>query len=135
MLPKHETRVRFPLPALKIFIMQNEKLARLFLRIGIAAVFLYAAVAALFDPASWIGFFPRILRDFFPERVLLAAHSFGEIILALWLLSDFRVFYAALVAAIALGTIILGNITLIDIVFRDIAILFAAIALALLSRK
>ncbi|OGL64619.1 hypothetical protein A3B21_02720 [Candidatus Uhrbacteria bacterium RIFCSPLOWO2_01_FULL_47_24] len=126
---------RFPLPALKIFIMQNEKLAILFLRVGIATVFLYASVAAMLDPNSWIGFFPEFLRNIFPAKLLLYTHSIAELILALWIFSGWKMFYAGLLSAGALLTIIIANITLFDIVFRDIAIFFAALALAVLSRK
>ena len=115
--------------------MQNEKLAILFLRVGIATVFLYASVAAMLDPNSWIGFFPEFLRNIFPEKLLLYTHSIAELILALWIFSGWKMFYAGLLSAGALLTIIIANITLFDIVFRDIAIFFAALVLAVLSRK
>ena len=98
-------------------------------------MFLYASVAAWLDPNSWIGFFPEFLRALFPAKLLLYAHSLAELVLALWLFSGWKMFYAGLLSAAALLTIIIANITLLDIVFRDIAIFFAALALAVLSRK
>ena len=115
--------------------MTKEKLASLFLRIGLAFVFFYAAVAALLDPFSWVGFFPGWLRALLPDELLLPAHSAAEIILALWLISGWRAFYSAVLASIAIGGIVIFNIGSVDIIFRDVAILFAAIALALIEKR
>ena len=110
-------------------------LASFCLRIGLAVVFLYAAVAALIDPDSWVGFIPAFIRSVIPGRTFLAVHSIGEIALGLWLLSGFRPFLAALLAALAMAGIVLFNLASLDIVFRDIAILFMALALAAISRR
>ncbi len=105
-----------------------------FLRVGLAVVFFYAATASLLAPQDWIGFFPTFLRNLFPAQLLLTTHAVAEYALAFWLLSNKKPFYAALIAAGALLTIIIANITLLDIVFRDVAIFFAAIALAVLTK-
>lgn len=103
------------------------------LRAGLAAVFLYAAVAAFIEPDAWIGYLPIFLRHIFPANLLLAGFSTYQILLSLWLLSGKRAFYAALLAALTLVGIIAANIGALDIVFRDFAILFSALALAALS--
>lgn len=105
------------------------------LRIGLAIVFLYAAIASFLDPLAWIGFFPSFLRDLFDANKLLMFFSVFEIALALWLLSGARAFLSGIVAAATLSGIILGNLEILDIVFRDVAILFAALALVVLHKE
>ena len=111
--------------------MKKEKLASLLLRFGIAFSFFYAAIASFINPTPWIGFLPKFLQI----NSVLTVFSIGEIILGLWLLSNWRVFYAAILSAIAMLGIVIFNLGAMDIVFRDITILLASIALAVLSRK
>jgi len=106
------------------------------LRIAVAFAFIYPAVAAVFDPFSWIGFFPLFLRDLFPSDMLLL-HLFGitEVAIALWILVGKRIFIPSALASIYLVVIILFNLSLFDIIFRDVSILLAALALAILHRQ
>lgn len=115
--------------------MAKEKLASLFLRIGIAFVFSYAAISALVIPEAWIGFYPQFIRSLVPDQVLLYGHSFAEIALALWLLSGKKTFYAAAFSGLWMLGIILGTFNIFLITFRDVAILFSAIALASLTKE
>ena len=115
--------------------MNNEKLVSLFLRIGIAAVFLYAAVGATLEPLNWVGYFPEFVRVLIPGTILLPAFSICQLVLALWLISGKHMYLAATIASITLAAIIFANIKLFDIVFRDVAIFFAALALVFLSKK
>ena len=115
--------------------MENQKLPSLFLRIGLAAVFIYAAIAAFLEPTSWIGFFPQWLRALAPDQLLLLGHSVSELILGLWLLSGWKTFYAALLSALVLVAIVVANPGMLDITFRDIGLFFAALALAALIRE
>jgi len=114
--------------------MTKEKSASLLLRIGLSFVFFYAAVAAFLDPFSWSGFFPDWLKTPSRDGLLLPVYSVAEIVLALWLLSDWKIFYASILAALTVGGIIILNIGSMDIVFRDVAIFFAALALAALEK-
>ncbi len=114
--------------------MKNALLISFFLRVGLAIVFLYAAVAAFLDPNSWIGFLPSPLRAMLPAQALLTAFSIYEIILALWLLSGKKTYYAAILSGLTMLAIIVFNMGALDIIFRDVAILFMALALATLSR-
>ncbi|MBU6141740.1 hypothetical protein KGO95_01295 [Patescibacteria group bacterium] len=107
--------------------------ASFLLRIGLASVFLYAAVASFIEPDAWIGYLPVFLRHIFPANLLLAGFSTYQIVLSLWLLTGKRAFYAALLSALTLVGIIVANIGALDIIFRDFAILFASLALAALS--
>lgn len=114
--------------------MQNSKLGIFILRVGIASVFLYAAVASFLEPQNWIGYLPQFLRNLFPANILLVTFSIYEIILSLWLIWGQKAFYSAILSAATLTGIIIVNLGALDIVFRDIAILFASIALAVLKK-
>lgn len=107
----------------------------LLLRIGVAFAFLYPAVKAVFDPISWISYFPDFLLGIVPDAVLL--HSFGalEVVIALWILSGKKIFIPSVLAALILTAIILFHWSGMDVIFRDVPILFMAIALALMARS
>jgi hypothetical protein len=113
--------------------MQRLGSVELLLRIGVAFAFIYPAVAAYFDPFSWIGFFPVFLRDLVPnESLLLHAFGISEIAIALWILIGKRIFIPSVLAALYLAGIIVFNLSLFDIIFRDFPILLIAVALAML---
>lgn len=115
--------------------MGQHKWVSILLRIGIATVFLYAAIAALREPNAWIGFLPEFLRARIPGVILLPLFSIFQAGLGFWILSGWRIFYAGIVASLTLVAIIAVNMALLDIVFRDVAILFAALALVFLHRE
>ncbi|MBI2484384.1 hypothetical protein HYV71_04335 [Candidatus Uhrbacteria bacterium] len=115
--------------------MKKERVVSLLLRVGLAAVFGYAGVAAFLQPTSWIGYIPEFLRESFDSRFLLTVFSGAEIIVALWLLSGRYLFMAGIISALAILGILTFNLGLFDVVFRDIAIFFAALALAYLETK
>ena len=110
-------------------------LVSFFLRSGLAIVFFYAGIASLLAPENWVGFIPGFIRNIFPAPILLVLFSVYEISLGAWLLSNKKIFYASILSASTMLIIIIANMSLLDIVFRDIAILFMAIALAILSSK
>jgi uncharacterized membrane protein YphA (DoxX/SURF4 family) len=107
--------------------------AQIILRIGVAFAFLYPPLNAVLDPNSWIGYFPSFMRGIVPDEVLL--HSFGaiEVIIALWILSGWKVFYPAVIAGLMLLGIVAFNIPQFPIVFRDLSIAAMALALALMN--
>lgn len=110
--------------------MQKEKIAHLSLRVGAAFAFLYPPLAALSDPYSWIGYFPRFIQAL-PVEPLLLLHGFGvlEVVIALWILSGWRIRLPAAVATLMLVAIVVCNIPEFPILFRDLSI--AAMTLAL----
>lgn len=115
--------------------MNNQKLVFLFLRLSIASVFLYAAVASTVDPSNWIGFIPQQAERIAPASTLLIEFSIYQGVLALWVLSGWKSFQSSLLAGITLLGIIVANWGDINILFRDFAIFFAAISLAVGSYK
>lgn len=108
----------------------TEKLPGLLLRLGVAFAFLYPPINALSDPYSWLGYFPSFTRGFVPDMVLL--HGFGlvEVVLALWILSNKKIFIPSLLATGILLGIILFDFQDFQIIFRDVTIAAAAAALA-----
>lgn len=100
-----------------------------FLRIGLATVFIYAAVSSTISPNDWVSFLPQIVRDNFSPMLVLKAFSVVELVLAVWLLSGVYVRLAGLVCAVMLGGIVVSNFSLFAISFRDIGLIFAALAL------
>ena len=113
--------------------MTKQKVALILLRIGLAFVFFYAALASFLNPVDWVGFFPIFIRNILPAQFLLTTFSFYELILGFWLVSGkWPVLGAALAAASILG-IIVFNFGAMDIIFRDVGLFFAALALAFLS--
>jgi hypothetical protein len=58
-----------------------------------------------------------------------------HLIIALWLLSGWRIFLPSLVAAIFLGSVVYFNQNQLDILFRDISLALVALALAFSNRR
>lgn len=105
----------------------------LILRIGLAFAFLYPAINAVFDPSSWVGYIPVLARGFIPDEVLLNAFGTVEAVIALWLLSGWRIFVPSLAALVILMAIVFFNVQEFPILFRDLAIAATALALAFMS--
>jgi len=104
------------------------------LNIGLAFTLLYAGISAFINPFDWVGFVPMWVTKFGTSRELaLHIHSVAEILLGVWLLSNFKVKWAGLVVALDMATILLANgfsKGILLITFRDIGLLFMAVYLA-----
>ena len=118
-------------------VSPQARFAHFLLRLGAAFAFAYPAVNAWFDPGSWIGYFPPFVLSFgesigVSNEILL--HLFGavEILLALWILSGYKLFWPSLVATAMLLTIVVFNLPQMQIVFRDLSIAALTFALALM---
>lgn len=103
----------------------------LVLRAGVAFAFLYPPINALWNPESWIGYFPPWAFGYVPDLVLL--HSFGvvEVIIALWILSGWRIFWPSLLATVMLLGIVVVDYYNFEVLFRDLSIAAASLSLAL----
>ncbi len=111
------------------------KASLLLLRIGVAFAFLYPPISAFFEPYSWLGYIPSFARGIVDEMLLLHAFGVVEILLALWILSGWRIFWPSLAAAAFLVVIVVVNPPEFPVLFRDLSIAAAAVSMALLSRK
>ncbi len=110
--------------------MLRDRTANLLARVGVAFAFLYPPIDALFDPYSWLGYFPKFMHGILPDMVLL--HSFGvvEMLIALWIISGKKIFLPSVVATLMLVAIVLFNPQDFQIVFRDVSIAAMSAALA-----
>ena len=105
--------------------------AQWLLRIAVALAFVYPPLHALSNPDSWIGYFPQfLLNTGLPPLVLLHAFGVIEIIIAVWILSGWRIEWPATVAALMLAAIVVFNGNQFEILFRDVSIALACLALA-----
>lgn len=114
-------------------LIQSKSLPLWLLRVGLAAMFLYAALSSFLQPTEWLGYLPGFVSSMFDAELVLKLFSVVEIALAAWLLSGVYTRYAALLAAAMLIGITVSNFSLLAISFRDIGLAFAALALALLA--
>lgn len=115
------------------FLTNHSNMAPLFLRLGLATMFLYAAISSFINPNEWVGYLPTFVKDMLPATLVLGVFSVIELILAAWLLSGVYVRFAALVCAGMLLGIVVSNFSLLPISFRDIGLIFAALALAVIK--
>ena len=108
------------------------------MRIGLAFSFLYAAYGAFVNPVVWIGFIPfwaiELSSPVLTEAQLLTVFSLSEVVLAIWLLSGWKLFTSSLAAVFMLLGLVIFNLGAFDILFRDLSLVAAALALAALSR-
>ncbi len=106
-----------------------------FLRIGLAFVFIFAAISAFANPQAWIGYVPTFLGSSVTRGYFLVLHDVINMALGVWLLSGKKTYYAAIVSCLALAGIIITNLGSFLITFRDVGLFFAAVALAVMSKK
>ncbi len=111
----------------------SRQIVSLILRLSLAFSFAYPAVNAVFDPSSWIGYFPPFMLGVVPDAILL--HSFGalEMLLALWVLSGWKIRIPSMIMALMLLGIVMFNLSQFQVVFRDLSIMGLAIALAVME--
>ena len=113
----------------------NPILASFIIRLGLAIAFFYAAVSSLLFPDIWIGFLPAWLIPAGLTRIFLLIFTIFQFSLGFWLLSNYKIRYAAIVTVLLLFVIILTNLTAMDLLFRDIPIAFSALALVFISKN
>ncbi len=111
------------------------KTSHLLLRIAIAFAFLYPAYGFWTNPGNWVGYIPAFARGFgISESVLIMLIAGLHLVIALWILSGWRIFLPSLIAAVFLGTIVYFNQNQLNVLFRDISLALVALALAFSSR-
>ena len=112
------------------------KASDLFLRIALAFAFLYPAYGFWMNPNDWLGYIPAFVRNVgFSQDVLIMLIAGVHIIIALWILSGWRIFLPSLIAAVFLGSVVYFNQNQLDVLFRDISLGLAALALAFSNRR
>lgn len=112
------------------------KTSNLLLRVALAFAFLYPAYGFWTNPNDWVGYIPAIVKNIgLSQGVLLMLIAGLHLVIALWILSGWKIFIPSLVAAIFLGGIVYFNQNQLDILFRDISLALVALSLALGSRS
>ena len=97
--------------------------------------FFYVAISSFANPTIWTGFFPSFFSSIIPAQIFMPIFSVYEIALGLWLLSNKKTFYAAILSALTMAGIVIFNLQGMNVVFRDVTIFSAAIALAILTKE
>lgn len=105
------------------------------LQLGLAFTLIYAGISSFLYPYDWIGYVPAWINLFKVTPLLaLHGHAVAEIILGLWLLSNWKLRWASWLTALDIAVILLVNgfgRSIFPITFRDVGLLCMAIYLAL----
>ena len=109
-------------------------LASIFLRIGLSFVFLYAAFVSFLSPNDWIGFFPAILSNMVPARILVTAFSIFQALLGVSLLFRHKVTTSAVIAFLTFVLIAAVNWTHPQVAFMHVGLAFSALSLAFVGK-
>ncbi len=111
-------------------------MSNLLLRIALAFAFLFPAYEFWKDPGEWVGYIPSFATHLgLSQNILLLGLMGFHLIIALWILSGWRIFLPSLIAAVFLGAVVYFNLNQLDILFRDISLAIAALALAFGARS
>ena len=113
--------------------MNAEKIVSIVLRVGVAFAFLYPALNALVDPDAWIGYFPLFVKGYVSDLALLHAFGIVEVVIALWILSGWRIFWPSVAATAMLLGIVVFNLPNFQVLFRDVALAAMPLSLAVIS--
>jgi len=107
---------------------------RVFLRLGLGLVLLYAGLETFFDPGSWAMYVPGWLDGLVGLDTFLSAYAAMQILLGVLLLIGRFVAITSFVAfLVPLGVIAFHGIT--STTFRDFGLMTAAAALFLLAKE
>ena len=112
----------------------NLKVVSLLLRVGLAAVFAYAAIDAFREPGAWIGFVPSFTTKFVSAKFALDMLSIAQLVLVAALLFNMFIRLAALAAIGFLVGLMVFNPSTFLITFRDVGLAFMAGALFYLEK-
>jgi len=111
------------------------KTSNFLLRIALAFAFLYPAYGFWTNPNDWLGYIPLFVRTIgFSQDVLLMLIAGLHLVLALWILSGWKIFLPSAAAATLLLAIVFFDFANFEVVFRDVSIAAIAIALAIQNR-
>lgn len=114
---------------------KSEKLSSLLIRIGLAFVFLYAALYMTISPEKYIDYFPKFMRDLVPGYTLLHVFATFEVILSFFLIIGKFNFITAIISFITMFALTAVNLDRFPVLFRNVSIILSALALVITSRK
>ena len=111
--------------------LKGPQAASLLLRLGLIAVFAYAAISSLVSPDDWVGYLPH--QHVVSAGLLLKVFAIFELALVVGLIAAWRLRWVAWLCALTMAGVVVVNFPLFAITFRDLAIACAALALAALE--
>lgn len=108
-------------------------MAKILLRIGIAFVFIYAAISMSLRPEEYARYLPPLIKETLPSTTIL--HIFGayEIIMSIWLISGKWNLYPSILASLTIFSLTVVNLADFETLFRNVGIFFACLALVVLN--
>lgn len=112
-----------------VFAGPNIKLISLFLRLGLAFTFAYAAIDAFREPNAWISYIPSFTSQFISAKLALDLLSLAQLVLVVALLLNKYIKYCALAAFGFLLGLTIFNPSTFSVTFRDIGLALSAAAL------
>lgn len=115
--------------------MSNQNLSSLLIRLGLAFVFLYAAVFMTISPEKYIDYFPKYMRDLVPGYTLLHVFAIFEVGLSFFLIIGKYTFAVAVISFLTMFALTVVNLDRFSVLFRNVSIILSALALAIQSRK
>lgn len=115
--------------------ISNINIACWLLRLGLAFVFLYAAVSSLRHPLEWVGYLPTFATKTIAAITLIKLVAIYELVLSVGLISGKFLRYSALLCAVTLALIVLLNPSQLLTTFRDIGLVFMAVALYFIAKS
>ena len=117
----------------KSLIAHNPAIASLLIRVGLAAVFVYAGVDAFKNPDAWISYIPSFSTHIIDAKLSLDIISVIQILLAGLLVSGKYLKLSTATAIGFLAGLLVFNPATFLITFRDIGLIGAAAALLFLD--
>lgn len=111
------------------------KASSLLLRLSLAFAFLYPAYGLWQKPIGWVGYIPAFVKNVgLSQETLVMAFIAIHLVIALWILSGWRVLIPSLLAAAFLASNVYFNWNQLDVLFRDISLALVALSVAFHSR-
>jgi uncharacterized membrane protein YphA (DoxX/SURF4 family) len=114
---------------------RSDRLSSLLIRLGLAFVFLYAAVFMTFAPEKYIVYFPDFMRELVPGYTLLHVFAAFEVILSVFLIIGKFTFVTAIISFLTMLALTVVNLDMFSVLFRNVSIILSALALAIQTRK
>ena len=113
----------------------NNVLAKWFLRIGLAFVYVYATYEIYVHPDNFLKYVPQFIFEHIPVGLFLDLFGMAEIALAVWLLTGWKGTYPSLLSVLMMAGIVAFNMEHFQILFRNVAIGFGGLALVVLEMR
>ena len=113
--------------------MNTNNIAKYFLRVGLAFVFVYATVEIYLSPHNFIKYVPDFMMNMVPLDLFLSSFGVIELLLAIWLLSGWKGQYPSFLSFLMMAGIVAFNMDHFNVLFRNVAIGFGSLALVALE--